>query len=102
MHHADADVRLADLDVPHLLIAQLLIDRLLRVGLKLAERDVIARAHVALGLRIGGVDLGLRDQAGDAAGDARQSKKNLFHDRLSPPAEWARRALDYLRGQGTP
>src|SRR4029453_19134707 len=95
MHHADPDVRLADLDVPHLLIDQLLRDRLLRVGLKLAERNVVARAHVARGLRIGGVDLGLRHEADHATRDASESEKNLFHDQLSPPVMWARTQILY-------
>src|SRR5262245_10681272 len=91
MHHADADVRLADLDISDLLIDQLLFDRLLRVRLQLTQRDVVARAHVALRLRIRRVDLGLRHEADDTAGDAGNSKKYLFHDRVS-----------YLLGQGTP
>jgi hypothetical protein len=41
MHHADADVRLADFDIPHLLIEQAFGDGFLCVGLQLAEGDVV-------------------------------------------------------------
>src|SRR6185369_3476590 len=57
---ADADPGLADVDRAHLLIDQLLFDRLLRVGLQFLGGNVRRRAHVARRLRIGGVDLRLR------------------------------------------
>jgi hypothetical protein len=48
-------VRLADVDVPDLLVDQLLGDRLLRISLELGERDERARSHVARGVGIGRV-----------------------------------------------
>src|SRR5262249_20587596 len=45
--NADADVRFADVDVPNLLVDQLLRDRFLGVSLELGDLDISARAHVA-------------------------------------------------------
>src|SRR5262245_57251643 len=84
MHHADADVRLADLDVAHLLIGELLGDRFLRVRLQLAQRNVGPGTHVARRLRIGGVDLRLREEAADGEQSPRESDQNAFHS--DPPA----------------
>src|SRR5262245_18953512 len=83
MHHADADVRLADVDVPDLLIYQLLLNRFLRVGLQLTERDVGSRAHVACRLRVGGVDLRLGDERSDGAERARNSDQDSCHRGLT-------------------
>jgi hypothetical protein len=40
MDHADADPRLADIDVAHLLVDQPFRDRLLRIALKLGRRNM--------------------------------------------------------------
>src|SRR5262245_28422805 len=47
MHHADADMRLTDLDVAHLLIDEVLLNRFLPIGFQLRHRDVGTGAHVA-------------------------------------------------------
>ena len=52
MDDADADVALADVDVPHLLVGQLFGDGLLHVLLDLRLRDVGRRTHRAGRLRI--------------------------------------------------
>ncbi len=54
--HTDADVSLADVVGPDLLIGQTLVDRLLGVGLDLRQRDVCALTHVARRLWVGLVD----------------------------------------------
>jgi hypothetical protein len=58
MDHADADMRLADIDIPHLLVEQLLRKRFFRVALKLACGHVGPRAHDAGRLGIGGIHPG--------------------------------------------
>jgi hypothetical protein len=52
MDDADADVRLADVDVARLLVDQVLGDRLRRVRLDLRSRDLGAGTHLARRLRI--------------------------------------------------
>ena len=70
MDHADADVGLADVDVAHLLVEELLGDRLLRVSIEFRCRDVGARAHEAGGLRVGGIHLlGKRGEGGEGCGE---------------------------------
>src|SRR6185503_2227943 len=100
MHHPDADVRLADLDVAHLLIEEVLGESLLRVRLQLAERDVVSRAHVAGRLRVSRVDLRLRDEPDDGEHRAGTSNQNALHDVLT-----VRLKTDttyYFFGQGGP
>src|SRR5439155_10394140 len=52
--HADADVSFPELNIPYLLIDQLLGDGFFRVALKLRERNVCPRTHIAGRLRVGG------------------------------------------------
>ncbi len=79
MHHADADVRLADFDIPHLLVEQAFGDGLLSVGLEFTEGDVVPGTHVACRLRIRGIDFRLRNQgSGDARGGG-ESDQDAFH-----------------------
>src|SRR5215208_3172055 len=79
MHHADADVRLADLDIAYLLIQELFFEGLLCVRLQFGERDVIAGAHVARRLRIGWIDLGLCDNDHGHEGHETERKQHLLH-----------------------
>src|SRR5262245_53705942 len=88
MHHADADVSFPNLDVTHLLIEQVLGERLLRIRLQLAERDVVAGTHVARRLRVGRVDLRLCNQRDDGEQRPGKSDQNVSHS--------------YFRGQGGP
>lgn len=86
MNHSDADIGLADIDIPHLLIEQLLGECLLRIGLEFADRDVGAGAHRAGRLRIGRVDpglrLGLRLDPDQQARQRRQNPNEPFHEGL--------------------
>ena len=56
MDHADADVRLADVYIPDLLIDQFLRDGLLGIIFKFGCWNIGAGAHGAGRLRVGGVD----------------------------------------------
>ena len=60
--HADADMSLSDLDIPHLLIGQFLRDGFLCVRLELGQRNVRPGTHVAGRLGIGRIHFSLRDQ----------------------------------------
>ena len=70
---------LADVDVAHLLVEQLLGERLLYVGLQLGDRDVGPGHTVASGLRIGalGVD------RGDPIGISHKQKRPIAEPILS-------------------
>ena len=78
MHDANANVRLADVDVAHLLVGPLLGNRLLDVGLQFVERNVCPRAHLARGLR---VSL-LRAERGNQANGGRQTQNHASHSDL--------------------
>jgi hypothetical protein len=83
MDHADADVRFADLDVPHLLIDQAFGDGLLRVSLKLAQRDVVPRTHGACRLRISWIDFRLCHQGrNERRGQDQSDRDCLLHINL--------------------
>jgi hypothetical protein len=56
--HADADMRLADIDIPHLLVEQLFRKRLLGVALEFAQGNVGPGAHDAGRLGVGGIHPG--------------------------------------------
>jgi hypothetical protein len=82
MDHADADPRLADIDVAHLLVDQPFRDRLLRIALKLGRRNMGARTHGAGRLRIGRIDadgfLG-DDRRADRKAEGRKAQKHSLH-----------------------
>src|SRR5471030_1829508 len=80
--HADADVSLADLDIPHLLIDQPLLHGFLGIGLEFGERDDCARTHVAAWLRVGGIDLFLRRQRTRETRGRDKPDYKIFHMHL--------------------
>jgi len=73
-----ATLRLADVDIAHLLIDALLRDRFLGVGLQLVDRNVRPRAHLAGRLRI----VALRRNRREQANRGRESQHRPFHANL--------------------
>src|SRR5688500_18464770 len=76
MHHANADMRLADFDIARLLSRKLLRDSFLRVGLQFRHGDVVTRAHGAGRLWIGRIDLSLGDD--DCSHECRETKRRQY------------------------
>ena len=90
MHDADADIGLADIDIPHLLVEQFFGERLLLIVLEFAQGNVGAGAHRAGRLRFGGIDLHLR-LSRSRQHDAQQRRKTPnepIHDDLPVFPAW--------------
>src|ERR1700722_1144066 len=100
MDHADADPRLADVDVAHLLVDQLLGDGFLGIALKLAGRNIGPRTHDAGRLRVGRIDanrlLGDNSRADRKAQSGHKAQSHSLHYGLPPLPFLARHARTFV------
>jgi hypothetical protein len=92
MNHADADARLADIDVADLLVDQLFRDGLLRVALEFGRGNITAGTHDAGRLWIGRIDPDLllrqRRSADQKTEERRKHQRSAFHVHLAVGAAW--------------